>query len=396
MNKQMQNKNGISLIVLVVTIIVMVILAGAIVLTLNNSEIINKTQDAVKQTNEATVKEVADLGWAEAYADGARTEEELRAGVLSAFEKNKINIDDYIIIVTEKGVDVFFDDGVVPVGAVYTAANGKVYNVGDKMPEKITVGDVYTYGNYKYMYSRNYGGGWTVGVLDSTKSEYGEILSEINGVAVIEIRDNGFKKCTGLTSITIPNSVKTIGRSAFYECTSLTNITIPNSVKTIRSWAFYECTSLTNITIPNSVQNIEEGVFSHCTSLKNITIQGDVESIGKEAFGNCANLTSIHIPASVTSIENDAFVGTNLDITFDSAFDINSKDISDRAFALGKTNSYSENKFFSTYGDGTTTEKIVEGCGVTYYYQQTNVTINGKTRVMTWYTSKTESNSKLC
>ncbi len=102
----MQKKRGISLIVLVITIIVMVILAGAIVLTLNNSGIINRAGEAVEQTNLATVKELAQLGWANAYTSGARTEEELKARVDEALEDNKVDVTKYEIKVTTSGVTV--------------------------------------------------------------------------------------------------------------------------------------------------------------------------------------------------------------------------------------------------------------------------------------------------
>lgn len=73
-----------------------------------------------------------------------------------------------------------------------------------------------------------------------------------------------FYKCYRLTKVTIPNSVRRIGRSAFYECTGLTSITIPNSVTSIDSNAFYGCTGLTSITIPNSVRIIPEAAFGDC------------------------------------------------------------------------------------------------------------------------------------
>ena len=102
----MQKKKGISLIVLVITIIVMVILAGAIILTLNNSGIIQKASSAVEETNLATVKEVASLAWAEAYADGVRTQVDLEKAVLDSLTEAKVNTTQYTITVTENGVDV--------------------------------------------------------------------------------------------------------------------------------------------------------------------------------------------------------------------------------------------------------------------------------------------------
>ncbi len=104
--KNDKNKKGISLIVLVITIIVMVILAGAIVITLNNSGIINKASEAVEQTNLATVKELAQTAWAEAYMNGAKTDEKFQEAVEITLEKNKIDVSKYKIVVTTEGVTV--------------------------------------------------------------------------------------------------------------------------------------------------------------------------------------------------------------------------------------------------------------------------------------------------
>jgi len=61
-----------------------------------------------------------------------------------------------------------------------------------------------------------------------------------------------FEFRTGLTSVTIPDGVTTIGNSAFIGCTSLTSVTIPDSVTTIGNYAFWGCTSLTSVTIPRN------------------------------------------------------------------------------------------------------------------------------------------------
>ena len=74
------------------------------------------------------------------------------------------------------------------------------------------------------------------------------------------------------TNINISNSVISIGNGAFEGCSSLQSITIPNSVTSIGDLAFEGCSSLQSITIPNSVTNIGEGLFYFCTSLKEIRI----------------------------------------------------------------------------------------------------------------------------
>ena len=112
-----------------------------------------------------------------------------------------------------------------------------------------------------------------------------------------------------LASITIPNSVTSIGGGAFSGCSSLTSVTIPNSVTSIGTYAFQGCSSLSSVTIPNNVTSIEAGAFSGCSSLTSVTIPNNVTSIGSSAFSGCSSLTSVTIPNSVTSIGDYAFDG---------------------------------------------------------------------------------------
>ena len=82
-----------------------------------------------------------------------------------------------------------------------------------------------------------------------------------------------FFGCSGLTSVTIPNSVTSIGIYAFSGCSSLTSITIPNSVTSIDGNAFWGCIGLTTVTIPNSVRSIGSGAFYDCTGLTSVTVK---------------------------------------------------------------------------------------------------------------------------
>lgn len=114
---------------------------------------------------------------------------------------------------------------------------------------------------------------------------------------------------SSLTSITIPNSVTTIGNSAFWGCTGLTSITIPNSVTSIGNGAFSDCYGLTSATIGDAVTTIGDGAFANCTSLNSITIPNSVTAIGNTAFYSCSALTTVTIGSGVTSIGDYAFYG---------------------------------------------------------------------------------------
>ena len=121
------------------------------------------------------------------------------------------------------------------------------------------------------------------------------------------IGDRAFQKQT-VTSITVPDSVTTIGNEAFRSCHLLTSITIPNSVTTIGNAAFRTCTSLTSITIPYIVTTIGNAAFQSCRSLTSITIPKSVTTIGYDTFFDCCERLTIIAPkrsyAAQYAIEN--------------------------------------------------------------------------------------------
>lgn len=150
----------------------------------------------------------------------------------------------------------------------------------------------------------------------------------------ITIADEAFQKCEKLTAVTIPNSVKTIGRSAFSGCTDLQTVKMGKGITSIWGSAFRDCESLTEITIPDSVTTIGEDAFFRCTALKTATIGGENPIVGASIFqgctalesvvirdgvttlsiymfGDCKNLSYVVIPFSLRTINNGAFHGCN-------------------------------------------------------------------------------------
>ena len=183
----------------------------------------------------------------------------------------------------------------------------------------------------------------------STTSNNYYIPSSLKSVTVTggNILYGAFYNCSGLTSITIPNSVTSIGQSAFRNCSGLTSITIPDGVTSIGDYAFNGCSSLQDvyasnfskwcsidfgdstanplydaenffigekefvlegeIEVPQGTTKIGSYVFYGCSDITSITIPDSVTSIGNFAFSDCSSLTSITIPDNVTSIGNSAF-----------------------------------------------------------------------------------------
>ena len=182
---------------------------------------------------------------------------------------------------------------------------------------------------------------------------------------VVMIGHDAFRGCSGLTSVTIPNSVTTIATDAFFGCYSLSTIMIPESVtkigirvfggclnllsihvdplnttfdsrencnaiietatnslivgckntqmpasiRTIAPSAFYDSSELLTLTIPDSVTEIGSFAFHGCTGLVSVTIPPSVTKIGSDAFSACSGLASVNIPPSVTEIGRSAFDG---------------------------------------------------------------------------------------
>lgn len=124
------------------------------------------------------------------------------------------------------------------------------------------------------------------------------------------IEDRTFFNCA-LTSVTIPNSVTTIGRYAFSGCAHLTSVMIPNSVTTIEEYAFSHCVHLTSVIIPNSVTTIGESAFVYCSGLTSVTIPKSVTKIDEKAFNNLVNLKEINYDTTEPIEANKNIFGDN-------------------------------------------------------------------------------------
>ena len=204
--------------------------------------------------------------------------------------------------------------------------------------DKITIPESVTYGGRLY----------SVTSIGKEAFYRSKVTSVTIPNTVTSIGDDAFSRCQYQFSINIPNSVTRIGESAF-AYSPINSINIPNSVTSIGKSAFSGCsglkkviiqdiaawcgfsfndadnplfyaghlysneeTEITDLIIPNGVSNIGASVFSGCLGLTSVTIPNSVTKIDASAFKGCSGLTSVTIPNSVTSIGASAFADSKL------------------------------------------------------------------------------------
>lgn len=199
--------------------------------------------------------------------------------------------------------------------------------------EAINTFNTYYNTTNNYSTTNNYGDGAVVNVYEDTSKNFvieGGVLKKYQGASVdvvipdgVVVIDNGCFKDLQIKSVSIPDSVKGIGRDAFSGCSSLTSVTIPASVKKIGSYAFNGCTSLGAVYITDlaawcSIHFDDEtsnplffatNLYLNNKLVTDLVIPYGITSIGQFAFSGCKSLTSVTIPASVTQMGVDVFEG---------------------------------------------------------------------------------------
>ncbi len=152
-----------------------------------------------------------------------------------------------------------------------------------------------------------------VGEMRGTTHPYWDMLKDRIKQVIIEdgitgIADFGY--CQNLKSVSIANTVTTIGVQTFVHCSNLTSIIIPDSVTRIRQGAF-QYTGIKSIRIPDSVKEMSISTFDGCSDLESIVLPFGITCIGSNMFSGCSSLRSITIPDNVSEIEYSAFNGCN-------------------------------------------------------------------------------------
>ena len=289
MKTKVKLKKGISLIVLVITIIVMIVLAGAVILALSNSGIIEKATSSAFKTDVKTIKEEYEYKMAELKLnDETFDQATLNASdtTLSYNTKTEEGGSLYSIVPTaEKYKDEFeIRDGVLR----YKGENYKKLN----WAEEVGI----TTNRYEIV----------DGVLLSSNANLllvgtdGKIRIPSN---VVKIGEGAFSNVNGLKEVTIPGNVKEIGENAFSSNKTLEKVVMEDGVTTIGIKAFWNCTSLKNVTMTDSVTTLGSESFNSCTELTDIRLSDNIEQLSYN-FASCTNLKKIKLPDKLKSMSD--------------------------------------------------------------------------------------------
>ena len=129
----------------------------------------------------------------------------------------------------------------------------------------------------------------------------------INGGS--EIRPYTFYLGRDIYSITIADTVTSIGEKAFEGCTALVDLQLPDTITSIGYYAFKDCIGLTNMVVPKAVTTIAYGAFEGCTGLNSVVMSEGVTAIYDDTFKGCTNLAELIVSENLLNADMDAFDG---------------------------------------------------------------------------------------
>ena len=321
-------KRGVSLVILVITIIVMIILAGTVVINLGESNIINTARETVDKVNLSQIQTLASTLWVDAYMN--KNDADMFSEIARGLKKSNIDITKYNIDVTDDGVEVTpFDKSSWEFAYVYdqdTATWGSKIlatdeqNVkGDIVVKFYKTGEKVTPNRLLFLdYDFTFPEGDAYKILIEGSGNMGQVMSEVSG----QITDGFAWQYDTLlammgqpinpiipyvTEIIISDDIENVGKYAILAGTGLGKVVIGEGVKTLDSGAFEICNRLTQIYMPDSIEVIGNYAFSGCSSLHNVKLPRNLKKLGVQAFNECTSLSSVEIPVGVTSIDNNVF-----------------------------------------------------------------------------------------
>ena len=314
-----RNKKGITLVALVVTIVVLLILAGvSLNLLIGNNGIMTRAKQARISNDLSSYKEQLAMFISEKKVENSEFyESSLTAGKSNLYYNTKTSEDEKTIKDIIKDVkDEYLDSLEVVKGKLTVNTKDKnIIKVAQAVGVEPNPYDIKD------------------GVLQSSDGNL--LLMDENGTltipnSVTEIGEGAFSGVTGLKTIIIPGTVKTIatsafafnttletvvieegvqiiGQQAFNGCSNLKSINLPQSLTKIGHLAFYDCKKIERVTIPRGVRDIGMYAFANCTLLSDAVFENGNDIVSDSCFTNCNNLRTVTIPSTVQTINSTAF-----------------------------------------------------------------------------------------
>lgn len=375
MNQQIKYRNrynspkGITIVALVVTIVIMLILVGVTVTIAINGGLIGTAKDSKEETRYTQVLAEKEMWESEKRStdrfgiqvetleefvnrlkdnklltekEAEQAKQNLKVTIAKKIiylSKDKVLADSGLweatidkktqqaILTKYKGTGELLKDVVVPNAIEKDGIEYEVIQIGNgnKVAEfegEITISEgITTVGQNAFYFCR---GIKKVNLPTSLKQINWQAfrgttnLKSISLPKGLEVLQERAFNASGITSIVIPGSVKTVGALAFLQ-SYIEKATIEEGVEILESSAFRQC-GLKEITIPGSVKEIKDSCFSEIWGLSKVTINNGVEKIDGGAFYGTA-IKEIEIPASVLTIDDSAFSGCGMIQTINVAID---------------------------------------------------------------------------
>lgn len=183
------------------------------------------------------------------------------------------------------------------ISKIYTGSSGSVMWNYCILFDEARICNKDSYGNPQVAYS-----GTPTGAL--------AIPATLGGCSVTVIGSHALANCTGITSVTIPDSVKTIDTCAFAGCSSLASVTFGTGLEMIGVQAFQDC-ALTEIVVPEGVTTIGDYAFWNCP-LTDVMLPSSLDVIGDDPFWGCSSLKTVYVSYGCKSALESGLPGFNV------------------------------------------------------------------------------------
>ena len=316
-----KSEKAITLVALVVTIIVLLVLAGvAISLSIGNNGIISRGELSVEGNKLASYKEKLEMYKAEKIIENETfLAETLSAGKNTLEYNTKKEIGGTILNIIPELDERYIDKLEIIKGELFFTSTDKKEVQAAKIagiefnPYKIEDGVLESADTNLELMSPD----GTLTIPSNVTKIGSGAFSGLEGLkrviipgTVKEIASEAFSYNSTLEEVIIMDGVEKIGERAFAASNKISTIILPESITEIGTEAFRD-TNIVEITIPSKVKELKNGTFANCVKLTKVKLKEGLETIGANTFGNCTNLENIVIPNTIVTLKEGLFGGCN-------------------------------------------------------------------------------------